>query len=253
MAYTQSFGTGGTSSNGTSNTASTQIYMPVAGQTGNYALDGSRPVVYNSVSVNGPYSNVGSITYDGSNVYMNKAGAGTMYFSRYIGDGQTIYDPQSPPNFTNGGFHGSYTWTTVAGVPSSCSASRSGRSVTVTATAATDAGGGTISSYKVQYRTSADGSTGWSAWGSEQTLSSLSYTYTSLTPALYYQFRVYAVNEVGNSAATASSNVFVSGGGKRWTGSSWDSTTIAKRFDGTNWVDLTIAKRWDGSTWTDLG
>jgi hypothetical protein len=73
-----------------------------------------------------------------------------------------------------------------------------------------------------------------------------------LTPALFYQFRVYAVNPAGNSAARTSSNLFVSAGGKRWDGSAWVASTTSKRWNGSAWVDLTVAKRWSGSAWVDL-
>lgn len=268
MAYTQSQGYNNTSS--FTDYDNNFVYQNgVSFPTGRVDRDGSYPVrvtsvyggysstssywriVYAGVETGGPYT----FSSSGGTMQVRQwlSGTARMYFGKNTGAAGTVYDNGDGQPFSAGALAYSMDWQQVATAPASISATRSGRSVTVTATAATDAGGGTISSYKVQYRTSADGSTGWSAWGSEQTLSSLTYTYSSLTPALYYQFRVYAVNEVGNSAATTSSNVFVSGGGKRWTGSSWDSTTIAKRWNGTAWVDLTIAKRWNGSAWVDLG
>lgn len=252
MAYAVAFGSGGTSTNGASFSGGNDLYMIVgAASSGNPNLAGSNVYVSNGATFDGSFSGVWSFSYDGNAVHMTKSAAGQYSFTRFTGSTPaTIYDPTG--NYTNGGFHGTYYWSTVATAPASISPSRSGRNVTVTATASSSDGGQTISSYSVEYRTSADGSTGWSAWGNTQTLSSFSYTYSSLTPALYYQFRVYANNTNGSSAATVSSNVFVSGGGKRWSGASWDSTTIAKRWDGSAWVDLTTAKRWNGSAWVDL-
>jgi hypothetical protein len=129
--------------------------------------------------------------------------------------------------------------------------SKTGRNVTVTATGSSSNGGESISSYQVQYRTSSDGVT-YGAYGSTQTLSSLSHTYNNLTPALFYQFRVYANNPAGASAATVSSPLFVSAGGRRWDGSNWVASTTSKRWNGSAWVDLTVAKRWNGSAWVDL-
>lgn len=137
----------------------------------------------------------------------------------------------------------------IAGVPSAPStvtATRQARNVTVTAGTPTSDGGSAITGYFVQYTT--DGST----WSSPQAMTSQSYTYTSLPAALTYTFRVYTTNSTGNSATTSSAQLFVPAGGRRWDGTDWVSTTTAKRWDGSAWVDLTTAKRWDGTTWTDL-
>jgi hypothetical protein len=80
----------------------------------------------------------------------------------------------------------------------------------------------------------------------------LTYTYTNLTPALTYLFRVFATNSIGSSDFTESSGVFVPAGGKRWDGSAWTAAAVGRRWDGSAWVDLTVAKRWDGSSWGDL-
>lgn len=98
-----------------------------------------------------------------------------------------------------------------------------------------------------------------------------SHTYSSMTPAKYYKFRVYAANTViyasnGSTQiyyphnnitytadfATNAAGYFLPAGGKRFDGSVWIPTQTAKRFDGTNWVPLTIAKRFDGSNWVPL-
>lgn len=206
-------------------------------------------IVYRGVETGGPYTFSASGSTFQIRQYVNALG--NMYFGRDTGTAGTVYDAADGSPFAAGALSYSLDYQFVPTAPATATAARSGRSVTVTRGTSSDAGGGTISSYKVQYRTSTDNST-WGAWGNEQTFSGSTYTYTSLTPALYYQFRVYAVNEVGNSAATSTASLFVSGGGKRWTGSAWASTTIAKRWNGSAWVDLTIAKRWNGSAWVDL-
>jgi hypothetical protein len=53
-------------------------------------------------------------------------------------------------------------------------------------------------------------------WSSPQDISSLTYTYTNLTPGQSYTFRAYATNSTGASATQASSSVFVSAYGKRY-------------------------------------
>lgn len=145
---------------------------------------------------------------------------------------------------------GNGTWsnsTSIVGIPTApatIATTRNGRNVDVTAGSSTGSG---ITDYKVQYSTNAG-----STWSTAVTMTSQAYTYSNLTPALTYLFRVYSTNSIGNSGYTTSSGVFVPAGGKRWDGSAWVASTIGRRWDGTAWVDLTTAKRWDGSAWTDL-
>lgn len=137
--------------------------------------------------------------------------------------------------------------------PASLSYSKTGRNVTLTAGASSSAGGGTISSYSVQYRTSSDGGSTWGTWGNTQTMTNLSYTYSLLPPALTYDFRVYSTNQTGSSATTSiTTPFFVAAGGKRWDGLAFIPTQTAKRRASGSWVDITIAKRWNGTTWADL-
>lgn len=142
---------------------------------------------------------------------------------------------------------GSGPWSTsknTLGAPATITATRTGRNVAVTAGNAT---GDSITGYFVQY-SSNSGST----WSTAETMTSQAYTYNSLTPGLTYLFRVYATGANGDSGKTTSAGVFVSAGGKRWTGSAWQYGATAKRWNGSAWVDLTTAKRWNGSSWVDL-
>jgi hypothetical protein len=252
MAFSIGFGAGGSPSSGRSITGATSIYTygMFTYPTGNLNLDGARPVVNGGVSLNGSFG--GGFTGAGAdtsgNVFITSTGAFTT-LTGYPGNG---FNMVASTGFTwSGGFQGTFFWYTVATAPGSISLNKVGRNVTVTATGSSSNGGEGISSYRVQYRTSTDGVT-FGAWGNTQTLSSLSYTYTNLTPALFYQFRVYAVNPAGNSAARTSSNLFVSAGGRRWNGTAWVASTTSKRWNGSAWVDLTVAKRWSGSAWVDL-
>ena len=135
----------------------------------------------------------------------------------------------------------------IPSAPASITTSRTARNVTVTITASPSNGGATISGYKVQY--SSDGGTTWST---AQDISSLSYTYTGLTPALTYTFRAYSTNSTGNSAFATSYGVFVPASGKRYDGTTWQSMTTAKRFDGTAWNDIATGARNDGTNWVYL-
>lgn len=146
-------------------------------------------------------------------------------------------------------------YSSIAGVPSApvgITTTRTARNVLVqTGTSTTD--GGATANYFVQYST--DSGSSWST-GIGMTYNSSStkweYTYSNLTAGLTYVFRTYAANSTGSSAFTTAANLFVPAGGRRYNGTSWNSTTTAKRYNGSAWVDLTIAKRYNGTTWVDL-
>lgn len=252
MVYSIGFGGGGSPSSGRSVTGATYIHTDgmFTYPTGNTNLDGNVVTANNGVSLNGSFG--GGYTGAGANtsgdVYVTSNGSYTT-LTGYIGNG---YSMIADGVFTwNGGFQGTFYWSTVPTAPGAISLSRTGRNVTVTTSASGSDGGQGISSYQVQYRTSTDNSS-WGAWGNTQTLSSYSYTYSSLTAALYYQFRVFANNSNGASASPTFQSVFVPAGGKRWDGSSWVSASTGKRWNGSGWVDLTVARRWNGSSWVDL-
>jgi hypothetical protein len=245
------FGSGGTSNNGASFTGAAWVRTYAGTATGNANLAGTTVTNYKSLTINGTYSNCYP-SYSGGYAYLYNNG-GTMYFSRYQGNGGTVEEaPSGAVGWTNGSLQGTVYWSTVPTTPASISLAKTGRQVVVSITGSSSNGGETITSYSVQYRTSSDGGSTWGSWGGTQTISGSSTTYNNLTPALTYQFRTYANNSEGSSAARSSSNVFVSSGGKRWSGSAWVATATAKRWSGSAWVDLTVAKRWNGSSWVDL-
>jgi hypothetical protein len=135
--------------------------------------------------------------------------------------------------------------------PSSCSAVVTGNSVNVTAGTATSYINPT--NYYVSYASSTNGGSTFSSYSAESTMSSLQYTYSSLTLGLTYRFRVRATNPEGTSGYATSGNYFLVAGGKRWNGSGWVRTlTATKRWDGSAWVNMTIFKRWDGTAWVDF-
>jgi len=253
MVNTISFGAGGSPSSGRSVTGADKIFTPgmFTYPTGNLNLAGSRPVVQAGLSINGAIS--GGVTGTGvttsGEVFINSNRSQT-FFVGYIGNGFSQFT--SPNVFTfSGGFQGTFSWYTVPTAPATITVARTGRNVLVTATASSSDGGESIDGYRAQFRSSVDGVT-WSAWGNLQSLVSFQYTYENLTPALFYEFRVYAINAAGSSAARTSAAVFVPAGGKRWDGSAWVATSLAKRWDGSAWTDIQTAKRWSGSAWVDL-
>lgn len=109
--------------------------------------------------------------------------------------------------------------------------------------------------YYLSYRSSSDGGATWGGWSGESTTTNLTYTYTGLTPGLTYQFRIRAYNGYDNYSGYAAEypTVFLTAGGKRYTGSNWALTAAqAKRWSGSSWVTLTTAKRFDGNGWVNL-
>ena len=188
----------------------------------------------------------------------------------------TIYcvGNSSPGN----GISSSVTGVMAPGVPSAPGVptikSKVGRNVTINSTRGSDGFGNAVSTYRVQL--SIDGGTTWKGWdnatktftanGTFNTLDSNGdFAYELLEPAQTYDFRVYAVNSIGDGdVAITATGTFVSSGGKRYTGTAWEPTQIAKRWDPSlngglgDWADITIAKRWDPALnngnggWADL-
>lgn len=124
------------------------------------------------------------------------------------------------------------------------------KSITVTSNAVSSPAG--TPTYYVAYSSNAG-----SYWSGYTTIPSNSNAYTyafgSLPLGKSYRFRMYASNSDGNGGVfTQSTDLFLPAGGKRWTGSAWQATTLGRRWNGSAWVDLATAKRWNGSAWVDL-
>jgi hypothetical protein len=147
---------------------------------------------------------------------------------------------------------GSWSWNTVPTAPS-ITTLLNGTNVTVTRGTSTSDNLGPITGYRVQRRESNDGST-WGSWGNIVTLSTstFSHTYTDLTPAKYYQFRVYAVNNAGNSEASTSGTVFITPMARHTETGFFTALTNLKRYDGSSWQNVTQAKRWNGTSWVTV-
>jgi hypothetical protein len=90
------------------------------------------------------------------------------------------------------------------------------------------------------------------AWQGEQTSTGTSFTFSGLLPGQNYQFRAWATNSDGTGGTTYSGVVFLPSGGKRFDGSSFVTTQLARRYTGTGWTDLSIARRYNGANWVDL-
>lgn len=137
--------------------------------------------------------------------------------------------------------------------PPTCTAS--GKSVTIVSATAT---AGTLPITKYEYRWSTDDAT----WTAVSPLNTSTPTSTTSVPVFaatgglthYFQTRAVSTADYawGTGAYSASTSLFVSAGGRRWTGSVWTPTATAKRWTGSAWTDLVTAKRWNGSAWVDL-
>lgn len=178
----------------------------------------------------------------------------------YRGDVSTeaYFDGTGPymPDYLSagGGSYGAIDYVRLPGAPSSVTAVAVGSVITVTSGEASTPGP-TITAYKVSYASSTNGGSTWSSWSSESNMTSRVYTYSSLTPGLTYKFRVRATNGDGDGPFTESNTLFLTAGGKRYTGTNWALTVAAaKRFNGSAWVSLATAKRYDDvtKTWVTL-
>lgn len=208
-----------------------------------------------SVVVDGSTVGSGSTSYNFNNYAELVLGSGTTGGIAHNADGSKSVGVSGsisgPGPITGGSAGGTLTLTDFSRpplAPASCTVSVSGRNATVTSGNADVTNRPAIIRYEVEATTN-DGVT-WS--GTVNTMTSQQFTYSNLDGGKTYKFRTRAVNSEGAGAWTESASTFIPAGGRRWTGSTWEPTTIAKRWNGSAWVDLTIAKRWNGSAWVDL-
>jgi len=145
-----------------------------------------------------------------------------------------------------GSIAGTWSWYTVPSAPPTISTSVNGTSVTVTRSNSASDGGSTITDYRVQRRESSNGTT-WGTWTTAVSMAT-TYTFSGLTPAKYYQFRIYAVNAAGNSTATTSPTVFIAAITK-YNGTQFALLSKLKKHTGTSWTNITTANRYNRSSW----
>jgi hypothetical protein len=154
--------------------------------------------------------------------------------------------------FTYGGsMAGTWSWYTVPTTPSSISVSVNGTTATITRGTSTSDASYPVTSYTLQRRQSSDGTT-FGSWATVVSSMGTSYTNTGLTPAQYYQYRVYANNNAGTSQAVTSSTVFIAAL-TIFKETAFAVPTNLKKYDGSSWVSLTSGLyRYDGTTWIKI-
>lgn len=182
------------------------------------------------------YNNGGTVTF-------NRAASGTGFTGEYNSSG-TLVDSW------NSAMTGTWSWATVPTTPASISVVVNGTSATITRGNSTADTSYPVTSYSIQRRESTNGTT-WGAWTNTTTMVGSTHTYTGLSAAKYYQFRVYASNSIGTSQAVQSTTVFIAAV-TRYDGSSFVLLSKLKRYNGTSWENIGSAKRWNGTTWETI-
>jgi hypothetical protein len=238
---------------------------------GNYAIrvasiSPDRLTGTNSVAIGygGVLHGAGAIIFSATNpattcdVRVTKTGGSSTTFRRDNVSTNAVVHYRGRDGFTGGDYgafpgrlSGSWVWTTVPSAPASISTSLSGTNVAVTRGNSAADGGDTISGYTLQRRESTDG-TNFGSWGNNVNVTAtLTHTYTNLTPARYYQFRVYANNNAGSSAARTSGTIFVAAI-TRFTGTAFAVLSKLRKHDGSNWQNITQVRRWNGTSWATI-
>lgn len=185
------------------------------------------------------------IFYNGSQPtwYRNNDGLGRCT-DRSISTGSVVYT-------YSGSIAGTWSWYTVPTTPSSISVSVNGTTATITRGTSTSDASYPVTSYTLQRRQSSDGTT-FGSWATVVSSMGTSYTNTGLTPAQYYQYRVYANNNAGTSQAVTSSTVFIAAL-TIFKGTAFAVPTNLKKYNGSSWVSLTSGLyRYDGTTWIKI-
>jgi hypothetical protein len=226
-----------------------KVYDVIAG----YQSGGSGPyqkITYRGTTTAGPFlftDSGATFTY-----LQGQTGAATQYFGR--SSSGTTTDASDGSTWT-GTLAGSITWGTVPTAPASIAVSRTGRYFTVTVGASSSNGGAVETGVPLSYMIQAKFNGG--AWLNYLALTSaqagVAQTFQVWSTGTW-QFRAYAINGAGNSAASPLSSTFtvVSGGSRSDGAGGFTQNGYSYRYDGTTWVDITTAKRYDGSTWVDL-
>lgn len=255
------------------------------------AYDGSKPMVidelYGAVSGNGAsrslqmYLGGAGVSFSvgsagsaadtgwlGTNLWLTSAGAGVEYGYQSLSGSCWFARTANGTGFTQGAFG---TWTgsigmyydflQVASAPTitSVTPNTNGDQATVIFTAPADNGGATVTSYNVQRATNSAFTTGVATIN----VTSLTATFTGLTPGTAYYYRILPVNYVSAAASilggAASPSVLSvqpdPGLGRIYSGSTFVQLDGHIRdLANANWVELDgMIRSLDNTAWVELG
>lgn len=147
----------------------------------------------------------------------------------------------------NGRMAGSWSWYTVPSAPASIAiTSQVGTTVNLSYGNSTSNGGEAIDSYSAEYRENGG------AWAGKKTVSGGTFSFTSLNPGSEYEFRVYATNAAGDSAATVSGSTLVTAYGQLYRGGQFRNITTGQLYRNGTWRNLTVAKVYRDGQWRDF-
>lgn len=228
-------------------------------------LNGNRPIYIGTIYAaytSGPFTGAQIVYYGtltGGGTVFGASGStcqlrftffngGTLYVGRNTLNGFTSVRNRDGAAAT-GGLVGSVDWGQVPTAPQSlvvASGPGAGQ-LTVSFAAPSNNGDLGIGGYRIE-----TAPTGAGPWTS-QAIPASPGSYVIVPGAGSYFVRVYCANTAGLSqAVTSASATQAGGGGRRYTGTSFDPVTIGRKYNGSSWVDLTTKKRYNGTSWIDI-
>lgn len=150
----------------------------------------------------------------------------------------------------SGGLGGFSDYDRKPSSPASCTATlNSDKSITVTAGNVTSLAG--TPTFYVQYASSTDGGATYGAWTAQNTMSSQAFTYSGLTPGIYYKFRVWASNSDGTGPTTESTGLLLPSGIKIKSGGVLVNARTFKIKTASGWQDVRTFKIKTASGWVN--
>lgn len=134
--------------------------------------------------------------------------------------------------------------------PASCTATlNADKTITVNAGNVTSLAG--TPTFYVQYAASTDGGATYGAWTAQNTMSSQAFTYSGLTPGVYYKFRVWATNSDGTGASIESTALLLPSGIKIKSGGVLVNARTFKIKTPSGWQDVRTFKIKTSSGWVN--
>jgi hypothetical protein len=206
--------------------------------------------------------NVGGVARSGTRAGYNFEGYTTLtlasesFYITHNADGSRVANVDASfsvadGNIGSGSIDSSFPLTDFVRLPSAPSAptlTRNEEGTAITVVSAIASSPTTITDYQMRWST--DGGASWSAFTSMGTDRTASIMITDR--GVDYLVQTRAISGEGNGPTSASRSLFVSAGGKRWTGSAWVANSNLRRWNGSAWVTVANLRRWNGSQWVNV-